>query len=415
MTPTDLPDDIKIIDCDAHLTEPPDVWTSRSAGRWAERMPVQRTVDGKTAWYLDGELWASVGGNTVRRGREKVLGTLTLQPFEEIDPSAWDPLERLAVLDDAGIYAQILYPNGIGFSSNHIFAIDDLEQRTVVLQTYNDFLVDYQHASGDRLLPQAMLPIWDMDLTIREMSRLIEKGIRGFTLSDRPELLGLAELPHRYFDPMWDLFNESGAVANFHIGAGFRKEEIEQLRHSRFEHDTDPGGARDDIPAVADSFWRSFGDQRRVAVRSCLGFMSNARIIVNMCYSDLFDRYPKLKVVSAESGVGWLPFMLEAMDFQFEETIADPRELALQQRRPSEYFRDHVYAMFWFEQHGLRQVVDFVGAKNILVETDYPHPTCLYPAPRERLGAALGDFSTAEQRQLLQHNAADLYQLTLDP
>ena len=66
-----------------------------------------------------------------------------------------------------GIHAQVLYPNGIGFASNHVFAIEDIEQRTAVLQTYNDFLVDMQHESGDRLLPQALLPIWDMDLTSR--------------------------------------------------------------------------------------------------------------------------------------------------------------------------------------------------------------------------------------------------------
>ena len=71
---------------------------------------------------------------------------------------------------------QILYPNGIGFASNHIFAIEDEAQRTAVLQTYNDFLVDLQEESGDRLLPQAMLPIWDMDLTIKEMTRLLDEG-----------------------------------------------------------------------------------------------------------------------------------------------------------------------------------------------------------------------------------------------
>ena len=69
-------------------------------------------------------------------------------------------------------------------------------------------------------MPQAILPIWDMDLTIAEMDTPARPRHRGFTLSDKPELLGLPELPEPYFAPMWDLFNDSGAVVNFHIGAG---------------------------------------------------------------------------------------------------------------------------------------------------------------------------------------------------
>ena len=142
--------------------------------------------------------------------------------------------ERLALMDDMGVSPQVVYPNGIGFASNHIFAIEDEAQRTAVLQIYNDFYVDIQDESGGRLVPQAMLPIWDMDLTVAEMTRLLDKGIRGFTLSDKPELLGLPELPEPYFEPMWDLFNESGAVVNFHIGAGQRKEEMEAIRAARY-------------------------------------------------------------------------------------------------------------------------------------------------------------------------------------
>jgi len=69
-----------------------------------------------------------------------------------------------------------------------------------------------------------------MDLTVKEMTRLVDKGMRGFTLSDKPELIGLPELPESYFDPMWELFNDTGLVANFHIGAGARREDLEAMR-----------------------------------------------------------------------------------------------------------------------------------------------------------------------------------------
>ena len=129
-----------------------------------------------------------------------------------IDASAWDVKERLELMDDMGIHAQVLYPNGIGFASNHIFAIEDAAQRTAGAADLQRLLRRHPARVGRPAAPPGLLPIWDMDLTVKEMTRLLDQGMRGFTLSDKPELLGLPELPEPYFDPMWDLFNETGAV-----------------------------------------------------------------------------------------------------------------------------------------------------------------------------------------------------------
>ena len=401
---------LAIIDADAHFTEPPDLWVSRAPLSWRDRMPVQQTVDGRTGWFLDGEAWASIGGNTIRHGSEKVLGTHVVQPWEQVDSAAYSVRERLALMDDMGIWAQVVYPNGIGFASNHVFAIADPEQRAMILRLFNDFYVDVHEESGGRLLPQAMLPIWDMDFTVREMTRLLDKGIRGFTLSDKPELLGLPELGRPYFEPMWDLFNETGAVANFHIGAGQRREDIEAIRGGTDAGDPDGNGP---VPAVAPNAWNSFSRQRRLAVGATQMFMSNVRIMANLCMSDLFDRYPRLKVVSAESGIGWVPFMLEAMEFQLDEMVTDPAEKAYQQRRPTEYFRDHITVMWWFEQYGPSTMVDAIGVDNILVETDIPHPTCLYPNPTAHFERVLADLDAHSRKRILQDNGAALYSVDL--
>jgi uncharacterized protein len=410
-TESDILAGVKIIDCDAHLTEPADLWTSRAPASMRGRVPVQKTIDGITAWYLNDEVWASTGGNTISTGREKVLGSHVVQPFANIDVSSWDVAERLALMDEQGIHAQILYPNGIGFASNHIFAIEDETERTAILQIYNDFLVESQEESNGRLFPQALLPIWDMDLTIKEMTRLLDKGVRGFTLSDKPELIGLPELPEPYFDPMWDLFNQSGLVANFHIGAGARREDMEAMRGNIGQKA--PNTAGPSVTGVALPAWRSFGRQRRLAVGATQMFMSNVRIIVNLCMSNLFDRYPKLKIVSAESGIGWIPFILEAMEFQFDEMVTEERELTAAKRRPTEYFRDHLYAMFWFEEVGAAKLLDDIGVDNVLVETDIPHPTCLFPGPREHFTRVMTGVGEHAIKRILQDNAAELYHIEL--
>jgi predicted TIM-barrel fold metal-dependent hydrolase len=409
---TDTIEDIGIVDCDAHFTEPSSLWLDRAPASLKGRVPVQQTVNGITAWYLDGEVWASTGGNTIRNGREKILGSHVIQPFDQVDHAAWDVRERLGLLDDMGVDAQILYPNGIGFASNHIFAIEDVAQRTAILQMYNDFFFDVQASSNDRLFPQALLPIWDMDLTIAEMKRLLDKGIRGFTLSDKPEMLGLPELPDPYFVPMWDLFNESGAVANFHIGAGARREELEAMRNMRNLPREEVTGARP-IPAVVSTYWHSFGNQRRLAVHATQMYMSNVRIMVNLCMSDLFDRFPNLKIVSAESGIGWVPFILESLEYQVDEMITDPEERSLQLRRPTDYFRDHIYVMFWYEHVGPGKLIEDIGVNNVLVETDVPHPTCLYPGAKEHFAKVMSHLDPHIRRRVLRENAAELYRIPL--
>ena len=228
--------------------------------------------------------------------------------------------------------------------------------------------------------------------------------------------MGLPQLPEPYFEPMWDVFNETGTVANFHISAGARREDVEALRSMRFRPTEELGQqkAGRPVPAVADHYWRYFGNQRRLAVHASQGYLSNARIIANLLMSDLFDRYPNLKVVSAESGIGWVPFMLESLEYQLDEMVTDPAEVSLQRRRPTEYFRDHMYVMFWFERIGPEKLIRDVGVDNVLVETDVPHPTCLYPGAREHFSKVLAGVDGDVRRRILQDNAAALYRIPLD-
>ncbi len=401
---------LKIIDGDAHFTEPPDLWTSRAPGSFTSRMPVQRTTDGVTAWYMGDRIFASVGGNTIEKGRHKVLGTQTLQPWERIDAASWDVAERLALLDEMGVFAQILYPNAVGFASNSMLGIDDVELRNVVQEVYNDFLVDIQRESGNRLFPQAVLPVWDMDATVKEMARLRDQGITGFTISDKPHLVGMPDLDAPYFAPMWALANEMGAVMNFHIGSGgLRRMETEDPAVTeKIRRGSAVAGPNPDI------YWESFGPQRRLAILATQFYMSNVRIITNLCMGDMFDRYPNLKIASAESGIGWIPFVLEAIEYQLDEMVTDPAEVKLQSRRPKEYFQDHIYVTFWFEQIGPTKLLEDIGVNNVLVETDIPHPTCIYPDAKERIAAVMAQLDAPTRRRVLQDNAVELYGLPID-
>ena len=139
---------IRFVDADAHFTEPADLWSAWMPKSSRVRIPQIKTIDGQSNWYLDDELFSPLGGNSIRRGPERVHGILvTIQPFEDLDESAWSVPARLGFMDDIGVLAQVVYPNSIGFSSNYIFALDNEVEKVAILEAYNDFYVDVQRAT----------------------------------------------------------------------------------------------------------------------------------------------------------------------------------------------------------------------------------------------------------------------------
>ena len=115
-------------------------------------------------------------------------------------------------------------------------------------------------------------------------------------------------------------------------------------------------------------------------------------------------------MISVESGIGFIPFVLEACDYAFDYSrIRDQRpEFRL---RPSEYFARQVYSCFWFEEQAQQRLLDLIGEDNVLFETDYPHPVCLYGNVREKIDAGLAGARPAVRRKLLFENAAKLYKV----
>ena len=133
--------------------------------------------------------------------------------------------------------------------------------------------------------------------------------------------------------------------------------------------------------------------------------------MTNLILSGMFDRHPDLKMVSVESGVGWIPFILETLDYEMAENAPD--ELAQLRKPPSEYFRSNLYATFWFEnnRNKLPDLIDAVGEDNILFETDFPHPTCLYPYPLQTVADKMATLPEGTRRKIVGENARKLYRL----
>jgi uncharacterized protein len=155
--------------------------------------------------------------------------------------------------------------------------------------------------------------------------------------------------------------------------------------------------------------WDSHDDDTKLAIGGALLFIGNARVVVNIICTGMLDRFPELKIVSVESGAGWIPFILEALDYEMTENA--PHAKAALSLTPSEFFKRQIYATTWFERNDLAAIVAAVGEDNIMFETDYPHPTCLYPDPLKTAEENMRGLSPAVQRKILGETASKLYKV----
>ena len=380
--------DLKVIDVDAHITEPADLWTSRAPSSYADRVPQVTTTDDGLMWSVDGNLLGrALGGSVIAQGRTKVPGVefLGWEPGYS-DPSSSDMAERLVAMDEMGVWAQILYPNAAGFGSQNFAKVTDPELRRLCAAIFNDAMLEIQETSNERLLPMALLPWWDIEASVAEAERAAMNRFRGITMCSDPHSVGLPDLGDPAWDPLWQTLVDHQLVLNFHIGA-----------------------SETSLSWFGTSPWPSQDDERRLAIGSSMMYLSNARVLANMIYSGVFERFPGLQMVSVESGVGWIPFFLDALDYQ--QTESAPHADAILSMRPSEYFKRQCFGCFWFELGSLPGAIDSLGADRILFETDYPHPTCLYPDSVGIAEGAVRSLPEESRRRVMSENAIRLFNL----
>jgi predicted TIM-barrel fold metal-dependent hydrolase len=383
-------DEGRVIDADTHLTEAHDLWTSRAPAALLDRVPHVEDVEGIATWVVDGEvLGRAGGGGVIGRDGSKINAQTGLFEWtiNDIHRGAFDPAARLQMMDEVGIWAEVLYPNVIGLGGQGLSeAVPDPSFRLSLLRTYNDATGEIQAGSGNRLLPMGVLPSWDVDACVKEAERVASLGHRGVNITSDPQDQGSPDLASRAWDPLWETCSQLELPVHFHIGASLT---------TMTYFGTYP--------------WASQHQDTALAIGGTLLFIGNARVVVNIITSGMLDRHPTLKIVSVESGCGWIPFILEALEFEMHENA--PKELAKLQLRPVEYFRRQMYATTWFERVNLPKVVEAVGEDNIMFETDFPHPTCLFPDPLQTARENMRDLSPEVQRKILCENAARLYRL----
>ncbi len=376
----------KIIDVDTHVTEVPDVWTSRVPAHMRDAVPrVDTDARGHLWWFL-GDKRIADPGLTATAG----VGDLKNRPksYEEMHPGAYDAKARLKYMDEFGIWAMVMYPNVGGFGNQQFLKLPDPALKLACVQAYNDWQTEWASADSRRLLPIVSTPFWDVQETVREVRRCAAMGHKGILFTGDPQSLGQPLLGNPHWNPLWEVAVELDLPISFHIGSG----------------NMEDGMTREKM--------KEYGRMATFTELSVNVFLRNGMQLNDLIMSGVLARYPKIKFVSVESGIGWVPFVLEALDYQFKDNrVSEERpEFTM---LPSEYFARNVYACYWFEQTAPRRLIDKVGVDNILFETDFPHPTSIYGKDvAERIKGGLSDCEPGVEHKILWSNAQKLYKVT---
>ncbi len=376
-----------VIDADTHITEPPDLFSSRLPAKFQERAPrVTMSEMGFEVWQVGDRSPITPVGHTAVAGWPEPFPAAP-KGFAEVPLAAHDAKARLEYMDSVGIWAMALYPNVGGFGSQTFLGLQDAELMLSCVQAYNDFLTDWCEPAPERFIPITALPFWDVEASVKEIERCANKGHKGILFTGEPHAHGMPVLANPHWDPLWECAAANDLPVSFHIGAGDFTSNA--WTPERIEH-YGPGGLNGVVAVGL--------------------FLDNGKQIVDLLFSGILPRHPELKVVSVESGIGFIPFLLEAVDYTFGygEVRKQRPEFKL---LPSEYFARQVYGCYFFEEYAPQHLLDRIPVDNVLFETDYPHPVCLYGNVREKIDAGLTAAKPEVRRKLLFDNAARLYKV----
>jgi predicted TIM-barrel fold metal-dependent hydrolase len=369
-------DSYKIMDADAHMCERPEVWSERLDRRFRERAPrIIRDFKGQK-----GEFFVIDDRNNMRVAGVFAAGRTFDERFlesglESALPGGWDPAARLKDMELDGVECAVLYTT-FGFS---LFRIEDPEFQQACFRAYNDWLAEFVSYAPERFAGLGLISLYDPDAGAEELVRCRKIGLKGALIWAAPP----DDRPYHFpvYDRLWAAAQEHEMPLSLHLGT-----------------------ARRDTLAESD---RGLFYTRAVART-----LDVQNTILTIIFGGVLERFPRLKIVSAENDIGWVPFLMERADKYYRRwkqgyTI----QLSL---KPSEYFARQVYATFIDDPEGLRTYNHFAaGRDNFMWSTDYPHQAATWPHSRDVVEREFQGLPPEDCRKIIRENTARLYGFAL--
>ena len=375
----------KRISADSHIDlcwMPPNLFASEATPAMKDRMPY--VTDGP-----DGPYWTSKNGisfglkNGVgpagqkyvkgKHARVDLMAATNLYEDGKNDVRRIsDPHLRLKDMQMDGVDAEVIY--GILGAATRLA---DHEASIEMFRIYNDWLADFCTHYPDRHLGLACLPYGDIDAAAREIHRVADTGLRGIELSCSWDM---EPMYHPCWEPLWRAVDEVGLPLHFHTFPALPIEQLSDL----------------DAPARRAAFFTVVS-----------GFQMNlVNIMAAIIGGGVLERYPNMRVAFGESGIGWLPYALDRMDFEWEDRFQD---LGLTMR-PSDYWKRQCKATFQYDTIGIK-LVDDIGVETLMWGSDYPHGDGVWPESGKYIEEQFAGLPNEVLHKITCENAARFYHL----
>ena len=383
----------EVISADSHLDLvwlPEDLFVSEAPSRLKDRMPkVVETGEGRV-WFADGIKLGSVGAAALTGsyepyapGRSHALDRMETRGFFSdaqrglLHPS--NPELRMEDQDADGIQAEVIYGIlgiGAGFSDAE-GGISDPEVLTAVYDIYNRWIADFCTSNPARLAGLATISCHNPDISAQQLKQAARLGLVGAEFNVEKAAKPIYQ---KDWDILWATAADCHMPISFHTtGLPFRQPDQE---------------CKDEYEVVS------------LGLMYTLFQLSGPEFLVSILLSGACDRYPDFRFVLGECGVGWLPYVLQRIDDEYEDRLF---HLNLSMK-PSEFWRRQGYTTFQNERLS-PEMVRAVGDDNILWGSDYPHPESTWPDSQKHIQRNLGHLTEGTRRKITYENAGKLYGL----
>ena len=371
---------IRLISADDHVIEHPQVWTDRlSRQRWGDRIPhVERDADGSDYWVIDARKVALLGS-----GSAAALMPDRAEPrkWEELPPPAYQPAERLKLMNANGVECSVLYPSMAGVGGETFALIEDPELGRDCVRAYNDWLIE-EWAADSRFIPQCIVPISSVSAAVDEIGRAITLGHRGVIFP--PAVDQLRNLPHineRSWEPLWSACEELRVPICFHAGS---------------------------LPILELAPYQNYSAEIKAALHDISRPACSIGFLSNLLMSHILERHPGLTVIFGESSLGWVNFVIETVEHNVRQFGAGQVKFEVP---PRELLKSQCRFISWYNDPNLAALCNQFSADCVLWAWNFPNPTSEYPEAPLRDEAPVCGLGIEARSKIIRDNAARIYRL----
>ncbi len=314
--------DMVLVSVDDHVVEPPHLFEGRLPAKYADLAPKFVTrADGTNAWVYEGAEIANVALNAVA-GRPAEEYGMEPTSFAELRAGCYDIDERVKDMDANGVLGSLCFPSFPQFCGQLFARTEDKDVALAMVRAYNDWHIDdWCGTHPGRFIPCSLPAIWDPQVLADEVRRMARKGAHAVTFSENPSKLGWPSFHTDHWDPFWQGLQRRG---------------------------------RGRLPAhrVVVASWSSPSADAPIDCLITLTPINIVQAATDLVWSPVLRKFPDLKVALSEGGIGWIPYFLERIDYNYGRHRAWTGQ-DFGDKLPSQVFNEHVLTCFIDDRFGI--------------------------------------------------------------